>query len=61
LITFEADDYGPWMSKFYAVQAELSHLLGRKVDLIDKRGIEQSRNWLKRTAILETAKIIYES
>jgi predicted nucleotidyltransferase len=45
--------------KFFDMQSELEHLLNRKVDLISKRGIEASRNPLRRKAILEAAQVIY--
>jgi hypothetical protein len=45
--------------KFFDMQAELEQLLNRKVDLISKRGIEASRNPLRRQAILESAQVIY--
>ncbi|RIK40307.1 MAG: hypothetical protein DCC55_15375 [Chloroflexi bacterium] len=61
LVVFTNDDYGPWMSKLIDLEAELSDLLQRKVDLISKRGVEQSRNWIKRKNILQAAKVIYES
>ena len=41
------------------MQAELSTLLGRKVDLITKRAVERSRNWILRKAILESAEPFY--
>jgi len=45
--------------KFFDMRAELSRLLSRPVDLVSKRGIENSRNFLRRQAILESAQIIY--
>lgn len=44
-----------------AMEDELSALVGRKVDLVSRRGIERSRNWIRRRAILETAESIYEA
>jgi len=41
------------------MQDELAELFGRKVDLISRRGIEQSRNYLRRKAILSSAEVIY--
>ena len=41
------------------MQDELRALFGRAVDLLSKRGIESSRNPLRRRAILESAEIIY--
>jgi predicted nucleotidyltransferase len=61
LVVFKNDDLGPWMSKLSELEVELSALLERKVDLISKRGVEQSRNWIKRKSILESARVIYES
>ncbi len=38
---------------------ELVNLLGRDVDLVTRKGVERSRNAIRRKAILETAKIFY--
>lgn len=45
--------------QFFDMRAELVQLLGRKVDLVSKRGIERSRNFLRREAILESAQVIH--
>lgn len=41
------------------MQQELESLLDRKVDLIEKRVIENSPNWIRRKEISGTAKVIY--
>lgn len=41
------------------MQDELKQILGRDVDLISKRGVENSRNYLRRKAILQSAKVIH--
>jgi hypothetical protein len=41
------------------MEEELSALLGRNVDLVSRRAIERSRNWLRRKAILESAEPLY--
>jgi uncharacterized protein len=41
------------------MQQELEALLGRPVDLISKRAIERSANWIRRQEILSTAQTIY--
>jgi hypothetical protein len=41
------------------MQEELQILLHRKVDLVSKNAIEQSRNWIRRSNILNAAKVIY--
>ncbi len=42
------------------IQYKLEEKVGRKVDLIEKRSIENSHNWIRRKNILETAQIIYQ-
>ena len=44
---------------FVTIQEELGQLLGREVDLIDRGGVEQSRNYIRRRAILDSAEVIY--
>jgi uncharacterized protein len=41
------------------MQQELEAMLGRAVDLISKRAIERSSNWIRRQEILSTAQTIY--
>lgn len=41
------------------MQMELETLLARPVDLISKRGIEASRNHLRKQAILDSARVVY--
>lgn len=41
------------------MEAELSALLGRKVELVSRRAIEHSPNWIRRRAILDSAKPYY--
>ena len=41
------------------MQDELEAIFGRKVDLVSRRGIEHSRNYIRRKAILSSAKVIY--
>lgn len=41
------------------MQDELKDIFGRAVDLISKRGIERSRNAIRRKEILGSAEVIY--
>lgn len=41
------------------MQQELEQIFQREVDLVSKRAIEQSHNWIRRQEILSTAQIIY--
>lgn len=43
------------------MQDELQYILGRKVDLVSRRGIEGSRNFIRKKTILESAEVIYGS
>lgn len=43
------------------MQEELQRIFGREVDLVSRRGIETSRNYIRRRAILESAEVIYGS
>jgi uncharacterized protein len=40
---------------------ELEVMFGRKVDLVSRRGIEQSTNWIRKREILGTARVVYGS
>lgn len=41
------------------MEEELEASLGRKVDMISRRAVEKSTNWIRRQAILETAEVYY--
>ena len=41
------------------MEDELGDLLGRRVDLVSRRAVEGSRNWIRRRAILSGATTIY--
>jgi predicted nucleotidyltransferase len=41
------------------MEEELSSLVGRKVDLVTRRAVERSRNWVRRRTILDTAEPLY--
>jgi len=54
LVKFAAD--ADWsLMDHVAMEDELSGILGRKVDLVSQRAIERSSNWIRRTAILDSA------
>ena len=58
LVTFGADESWSLLDLIGAEQ-ELSELFERKVDLIERRAIEKSENWIRRKAILSGAETIY--
>ncbi len=43
------------------METELEKLLGRKVEIVSKRAIDRSDNWIRRDNILDSAKVIYAS
>lgn len=43
------------------MQDELEAIFGRKVDVVSRRGVEMSRNPVRRKAILSSAEVIYAS
>jgi uncharacterized protein len=58
LVTFGTD--ADWsLLDHVRIQKDLEALLGREVDLVSRRGIERSANWIRRQAILDTAETIY--
>jgi predicted nucleotidyltransferase len=58
LVSFQ--DSVPWgLLEFSRMKRELENLLGRKVDLLTKKSIEQSHNWIRQREILDTAQVIY--
>lgn len=45
--------------QFNAMAEELESILGRPVDLLTRRGVESSRNPLRKREILESAQVFY--
>lgn len=40
---------------------ELKHIFGRNVDLLTRKAVERSRNYIRRKEILSSAEVIYVS
>jgi predicted nucleotidyltransferase len=57
LVTF-ADDADWGFLAHLQMQQELATILQRPIDLISKRALEQSPNWVRRRAILNTAQVV---
>jgi predicted nucleotidyltransferase len=58
LVTFD-EDAKHTLFDLVHMQDELKEIFGREVDIISRRGIESSRNYLRRNAILNSAEAIY--
>ena len=44
-----------------SMKDELELIFGRDVDLMTRKDVEQSRNYIRRKAILESMEVIYAS
>lgn len=45
--------------KLLDVEAELSRVLGRPVDLVERMAVEENPNWILRRSILESAQLLH--
>jgi predicted nucleotidyltransferase len=60
LVTFTPD--AKWsLLDHIRMEQELKSLFGKEIDLVSKRAIQQSKNWIRRREILTTAQPIYAS
>jgi predicted nucleotidyltransferase len=60
LVTFaEGAEWG--LFDHVQMQYELQMLLHRGVDLVSKRAVERSQNWLRRQEILNTAQVLFSA
>ena len=58
LVTFAPD--GMWSAwDLVTIEAELTALFGRKVDLVERAAVERSENWIRRRHILAHAETLY--
>ena len=57
LVTFH-DDAEWGLLAHVQMQQDLATVLGRPVDLVSKRALERSANWVRREAILNTAQVM---
>ena len=59
LIVSFADDADWSLLDHIRMQQELQTLLQRDVDLVTKRAVEKSQNWVRRKEITSTASVIF--
>jgi hypothetical protein len=58
LVTFE--EKANWsLFDMIDMQNELKEILGREVDLVERRAVEQSENYIRRRHILESLEPVY--
>jgi hypothetical protein len=58
LVTFKPDSKRS-LFDLVRMKEELEGMIGREVDLVTRPGIEASRNYIRRKAILDSAKVLY--
>jgi predicted nucleotidyltransferase len=58
LVEFEPDEQWSLMDLARA-EEDLSLLFGRRVDLVDRKSLERSTNWIRREAILGSTEVVY--
>lgn len=54
-----APEAGHTLFDMVRMQDELEEMLGRNVDLVSRKGIEASRNEIRREEILTSARVLY--
>lgn len=59
LATFE-EDAGHSLFDMVHMEEELEAIFKRGVDLVSRRGLESSQNYIRKNAILSTASTVYE-
>lgn len=58
LVTFAPDT--AWsLVDHAAAEEDFAAVFGRPVDLISRRAVEASSNWIRRRAILDSARVLY--
>ncbi|MBI4241789.1 MAG: nucleotidyltransferase domain-containing protein [Candidatus Rokubacteria bacterium] len=60
LVTF-APGAGWSLLDHVEMEEELAQILSRRVDLLTRRAVERSHNWLRRNEILGSARVVYEA
>jgi predicted nucleotidyltransferase len=61
LVSFPSYDATPSLFDHVEMQDELVEIFGRPVDLLTRGGVEDSRNPIRKQAILATARVVYAS
>lgn len=58
LVTFKPQQT-PSLWGIVEMEIEFEALIGRKVDIVSRRAIENSRNYIRRKLILNAAQVVY--
>jgi hypothetical protein len=58
LVEFERE-YRPGIMELVEMQEKLAGIFGQKVDLVERKAVEKSENYIRRRHILESLESIY--
>jgi len=58
LVEFE-QEYRPALCELVEMQEELAQIFGQKVDLVERRAVEKSENYIRGRHILQSLESIY--
>jgi predicted nucleotidyltransferase len=58
LIEFEPG-HEPGLMELVGMQDRLSEILGRKVDMVERKAVEKSANYIRRRYVLESVEQVY--
>lgn len=58
LVEFESGRE-PGLMEMVAIQSELSEILGHKADIVERRAVEASENYIRRRHVLESLEAVY--
>ena len=58
LVSFASDARWTLLDEV-GMEQELAGMLGYRVDLVSRRAVQHSKNWIRRSAILESAEPLY--
>lgn len=58
LVKFEGD-HTPGLMGIIRMEQEMADMFGHRVDLVTRNAVEKSRNYIRRKAILESARVLY--
>ena len=58
LVEFD-QEYKPGLMELVEMQEELGWILGRKVDLVERKAVEKSENYIRREHILKSVEPVY--
>jgi len=58
LVEFE-QGHEPDLMEMVALENELSEILGRKADMVERKAVEKSENYIRRRHVLQSTEAVY--